>query len=72
MLEDSDLNIHKGGDFNVFKTVSISLILPLIHCKYVVLLPAPNGMIYNANHLPTATAEFWECLELPLNYYLWL
>ena len=51
MPEDSDLNLHKGGDLYVFKAVGILLILPLIHCKNVVLSPVPSCMIYNANCL---------------------
>jgi hypothetical protein len=70
--KDSDLNLHKGGDLYVFKTVPIFLILPLIHCKYVILSPVPIGMIYNVSRLPTTRADVWGRLELPLNFHLCL
>jgi hypothetical protein len=70
MLEDSDMNLHKGGDLHVFKPVSILPIPPSIHRKYVVLSPVPNGMSYNASHL--LTVDVSECLELPLNLHLCL
>jgi len=57
MLVDSDLSLHRGGELYIFKAASISLILPLIDYKYVVLSPVPNGMIYNANHFPTARTD---------------
>jgi hypothetical protein len=58
MVGDSGSILHKGGDLEVLKVVSFLVILPTIHCKYVVLSPELNGLIYNANHLLTTTADF--------------
>jgi hypothetical protein len=72
MVGDRGSILSKGGDLYVFKVVSFLLILPPTHCKYMVLSPVLNGLIYNTNHLLTTTADVYECLQLPLNLNLCL
>jgi hypothetical protein len=57
MVRDCGSILHKGGDLGVLKVVSFLLIPPPIRCKYVVLSPVLNGLIYNANHLLATTAD---------------